>query len=157
MKRLIAVLVVVAVVAGIVVPVLVQGGTASACEVGLTPGYWKNHTEVWDNDPLGSWAGRPLPTDLFDEVFGVTGGEFDNYVDPPHLPLLDVLRTGGGKFDALNRHAVAALLNRANFGYPAFYSYSFIKGKVQYAYSTGDWQSVKDLLEDANELGVPGD
>jgi hypothetical protein len=136
MKKLLAMLVVMAIFLAAVVPVLAQTDTASACIVdGRTPGYWKNHIEAWS---------RYTPDQNFDSVFGVTGhGD---------LTLIQALGTGGGKFDALNRHAVAALLNSVMF-YPNWHSQWFVKNQVQYAYSSGDWQSVKDLFEAANQMG----
>lgn len=99
---------------------------------GLTPGFWKNHVEAW--------VGYET-TDSFRSIFGVG----------PNRSLMDVLNTGGGKFIALNRHAVAALLNANTLDYP--YSEAEVIAMVQGAYSSGDWSSAKGDLEDANELG----
>jgi hypothetical protein len=148
-KRLIPILVVMVMVVAAVVPVLVQADTASACGiVGLSPGYWKNHTAVWDGtDP--EWDG-PLPGAYFDVVFGVVGHQAGSYV-APHKTLLEVLNTGGGKFDALNRAAVAALLNSywLDSETSSWYYYSawYIKTHVHDAYHSGDWQSLKADFE----------
>ena len=101
---------------------------------GLTPGYWKNHLEAW--------VGYE-PTDSFHSIFGVG----------PDSSLLDVLNTGGGKFIALNRHAVAALLNVSSPSVDYPYTEAEVIAMVQHAYATGDWSSAKGNLEDANELG----
>jgi len=147
MKKLLALLVVIVIAVGAVVPVLARTGTASACENGLTPGYWKNHTEVWNGSR--PWDG-PLPTAYFDEVFGVVGHQVGSYV-APHKTLLEVLQTGGGKFDALNRHAVAALLNSYLFDSEIsgwdYYSEWYIKTHVHDAYHSGDWESLKADFE----------
>jgi hypothetical protein len=150
MKKLLAILVVIAIAVGAVVPVLVQADTASACgPVGLSPGYWKNHTAVWDGtDP--EWDG-PLPGAYFDVVFGVG----------PHQTLLEVLNTGGGKLVALNRAAVAALLNSywldseesSEYYYSEYYIiYRVVRPVYGFPewdslFSSGDWQSAKSHLE----------
>ncbi len=141
MKKLLAILVVIAIAVGAVVPVLVQADTASACGiVGLSPGYWKNHMAVWDGtDP--EWDG-PVPGAYFDVVFGVG----------PHKTLLEVLNTGGGKLVALNRAALAALLNSywLDSETSSWYYYSawYIKTHVQDAYNgIRSWQSVKAEFE----------
>jgi hypothetical protein len=133
MKRTFPVILAVVIALGALFPVILQAGTASAC-MGLTPGYWKNHVEAWQVCE---------PGDYFDDVFSCG----------PHATLLDVLNTGGGKFTALNRHAVAALLNSYAFPYPDFYTTADVIQMVQDAYSSGDWQSAKDTLEYANEYG----
>ena len=136
MKKLLTVLVLMAIVAGAVVPILVQADTVSACE-GRTPGYWKNHIEEWEG-----WG----PGACFNHVFGVG----------PHQTLINVLNTGGGKWYALDRHAVAAILNATSSDLD-FYDYSWVIQNVQDAYGTGNWEYYKDILEDANEMGVAGD
>lgn len=133
MKKLLLILVVMAMLVGAVVPVLVQADTASACWEGRTPGYWKNHT--------GAWVGYSTGAD-FNSVFGVG----------PHKTLLEVLRTGGGKWDALHRHAVAALLNSTSG--ITFLGSDAVIDVVLWAYSpAGNWESAKDYLEALNESG----
>lgn len=106
---------------------------------GLTPGYWKNH--------LDAWAATGYSTgDSFEGIFGVD-------VPGASPTLLEAVRAGGGKFTALNRHAVAALLNAAHPDVDYPYTEAEIIAMVQNAYATGDWSSAKDNLEDANELG----
>jgi len=102
---------------------------------GLTPGYWKNHEE--------DWVGYDT-TDSFLDVFGVG----------PDESFMDVLNAGGGKFIALDRHAVAALLNATHPEVDYEYSVAQVIAMVQNAYATGDWSSAKNNLEDANELGA---
>jgi hypothetical protein len=115
-----------------------------ACEYGCqgcTPGYWKNvrmHGCYW----MGY-----SPDDDFDTVFGVD--MFD-----PDLTLLEALNNGGGGYNALGRHAVAALLNaRANIGF------GFLEGEVinsvQLAVANGDPECYKDQLEKCNESYCP--
>jgi len=97
MKRLVIVLSVLAIIAAMI-PVLALTTTASACDYeGRTPGYWKNH--------LSAWVGYS-PNDSFEGKFGVD-------IAGPDVTLLQALQKGGGEFVALDRHAVAALLNAA--------------------------------------------
>lgn len=132
MKKFFAVLVLVAIIVAAVVPVLAHADTASACWEGRTPGYWKNHVDDWVGYSTG---------DHFVDVFGVG----------PDEDLLDVLTTGGGKWTAMHRHAVAALLNSTAGGY--FYDTEDVIYAVQWAYDHDNWWTVKDWLETANEYG----
>jgi hypothetical protein len=108
---------------------------------GCTPGYWKQPHH------FDSWAATGYePGDSFDVVFGVDSS-FD--------ALLDGLGAKGGGERALARHAVAALLNASS----PDVSYEFMAIEVivlvQYAYDTGHFEVVKDLLNDQNETGCP--
>jgi len=71
---------------------------SSACDKGCTPGYWKQAQH------FGNWDGYS-PDDYVDGVFGCG----------PNITLLEGLQNGGGDIDALTRHAVAALLNAAQW------------------------------------------
>ncbi len=107
---------------------------------GCTPGYWKQVHH------FGNWTNY-APGDSYDGTFGVVssfGGT-----------LLDALERGGGKENALGRHAVAALLNAASAGVNAVYSEAQVIAMVQAAYASGDFNGVKDQLAAANELGCP--
>jgi len=147
LRRLIIALGCSALIAGAIALPLAAGGedsTGNAAETqygegeGCTPGYWKNHTgtTVWGTNysPTGSY---------FDEVFGVG----------PHITLLQALETGGGGLNALDRHAVSALLNAdsSNVGYE--FDVNEVIALVQQAYGSGDPEQIKDELEsftDAN-------
>ena len=105
MKRLIAGL-----VTAIVVALLSAVGTAPAEAVnigkeGCTPGFWKNHTDVWEEAD---------PADLFSDAFSAgTSGVLDG------LTLEEALGGGGGSGLAgaeliLARAATAAYLNAAH-------------------------------------------
>jgi hypothetical protein len=140
MTKLLMVVVVMAMLAGVVVPVLAQSDSASACIVnGYSPGYFKNHLDAW---------GTVSPYAYFDEVFH-RNASWEMF--GPHATLIDVLNTGGGKFDALNRQAVAALINSGLY-YPNWYSKSYVQYAVRDAYLTGDWSTPKALFEAANSL-----
>jgi len=107
---------------------------------GCTPGFWRQpqHFEYWTGYS---------PTDLFSAVFGVArSGSL----------LQNVTATGGGA-DALARHAVAALLNAASAEVNYTYSVAQVIAAVQGAFATGNFESVKDNFEAANELGCTVD
>lgn len=87
---------------------------------GCTPGYWKNHTDMWP-------AGYTWDTPVF-EVFEMPC-DYDGNILYPELEndtLLDALKYKGGK-DMLGavriflRHAVAALLNIAHYDVSYYY------------------------------------
>jgi hypothetical protein len=103
---------------------------------GCTPGYWKNHT--------GSWIGY-APTDNFDKVFGIT-----HYGS---LTLLEAAGLGGGGFNALARHAAAALLNSSNPNVSYDLTTAEIIKLVQKAVSTNDPEPIKDEFAGFNESG----
>ncbi|GEM_PF-2036076 len=129
MKKVFVAVMAMVMMLGVLAPVVLQTDTASACALGLSPGYWKNHTEVWDGtDP--EWNG-PLPGAYFDEVFGVVGLG-------PHVTLIDILNTGGGKWNALNRLAVASLLN--SYGVPDAMAEHYVKAFVLCSYKYYGWQ-----------------
>lgn len=74
--------------------VLALSTSAFAWDVGCTPGYWKQPQH------FSSWVGY-TPEKTLQEVFGCGGS----------TTLLQALNTNGGGLYALQRHAVAALLN----------------------------------------------
>jgi hypothetical protein len=105
---------------------------------GCTPGFWKQpqHFQFWTNYST---------TDLFDAVFGVDA--------PGNLTLLQTLKQGGGGTSALGRHAVAALLNAASASVDYAFSEAQVIALVQHAYATGNFEGIKNQLEDENERG----
>lgn len=107
-------------------------------EQGLTPGFWKQaqHFEFWTDF---------APGDSFNDVFGVN--------DSRDLTLLEALQPGGpgATGDAFTAHAVAALLNAANADVNYLYTVNEVIGLVQGAYASGNFESVKDMLETQNE------
>jgi hypothetical protein len=108
---------------------------------GCTPGYWRqeHHFDSWV--PTGY-----APGDNFETIFGVNAS-FD-----PHT-LLDAVWLGGGGENALARHAVAALLNAAHPAVDYIYTEAQIIAGVQNAYTTGNFETFKDLLDAANNAG----
>lgn len=108
---------------------------------GLTPGYWKQsqHFFAWTGFTTGQ---------SFEAVFGVdVPGVNGSY------SLLDALNDGGGGYHALNRHAVAALLNASNPSVNYKYTTAEVIQMVQDAYASGDFEATKNLLAAQNELG----
>jgi len=84
---------------------------------GRTPGFWKNHVDIWGT--LDAWflPGQTTPQTLkitadtsFEAVFGVNL-VFANEGAGGDLSFLEALSGGGGGINALARHATAALLN----------------------------------------------
>jgi hypothetical protein len=89
---------------------------------GLTTGYWTqpHHVDTWV-------ATGYSPEMSFNTVFGVN--------DPDYPTLVQALGTGGGGFDALGRHAVAALLNAAHTHVEYAYTVAQVIAAVQGAYA----------------------
>jgi hypothetical protein len=117
------------------------------CEVGgdgCTPGFWKQPHH------LAYWIGY-LPTDLFEDVFGVDAVVLDGKT------LVEAAWTGGGHEAALGRHAVAALLNASSDEVAYAYTEAEVIALVQEAYATGDFNTYKDMLEEENERGCTVD
>ena len=124
---------------GLLVPMMAQATAVYAHEPppgneGLTPGFWKNHLDMWPVAPDAYY---------FDDVFGVG----------PHVTLLDALSLSGSIDDALARHAVAAVLNAAHpdISYPA--SVGAIISAVGTYWGTADAEWLKDILDSFNNLG----
>jgi hypothetical protein len=155
-KRFAVIFAVVALVAaGATLAIAAKGGSTSTTAnnaattqysggTGCTPGYWKNNP--------GHWVGTGYsPSDEFDKVFGVTLF--------PGKTLLEVASTGGGGFEALGRHAVAALLNSATSTIGYKYSTAQVIKYVQEAVATKNPEPIKDALAAANESGckLPAD
>jgi hypothetical protein len=124
---------------------------------GLTPGFWKNHIDVWPTTVIDH-NGNPIDptTATFADVFGTTGTNLDD------LTLLQALSNGGGvnekkgKYAALGRHAVAALLNSAHpeVNYPL--TQSEIIDSVYEAITNADLTDagpLKNMLDTYNNYG----
>lgn len=141
----------------------VLGGatTASAVEIGhegCTPGYWKNHTDNWE---------EARPDSLFSDKFG-TGGTSGVLAG---LTFEQALAGGGGSGVAgaeliLARAATAAYLNAAHegLGYPWRRTSEGLDGRpplvptVRDALNSGDRATMLALaarLDADNNLGCP--
>jgi hypothetical protein len=110
-------------VAGGIVASLALGGTLLPSgatiigEEGCTPGFWKNHTEAWNQDPADHYD----PNQTLDELFDFP----DALASFRTVKLVDALDGGGGPgvpgaTKILMRAAVAAFNNAAaeTIGYP---------------------------------------
>ena len=133
----------------------VNGGTQS-CDClpeektgkeGLTPGFWKNHTSVWQGYS---------PNQTLESVFDVPDSlGLDN------VTLLQALSFGGGsgvKGAAQNlfRHAVAALLNAAHIHVDYALTSSQIVSQVNSALASNNVSTInalKDKLDKYNNAG----
>lgn len=111
---------------------------ASFADDGCTPGFWKqsHHFDQWV---------QFSPDDSFDAIFGVPSG----------LTLFEALRAKGGGEGSLQRHAVAAVLNAASPALNFLLTEAEVIAIVQAGYATGDFESAKNLLEQANDEGCP--
>jgi hypothetical protein len=107
---------------------------------GLPRSYWQQP------ENLGSWL-TYRPDQSFNAVFGVEA--------PGDPTLLQVLRTTGRGPAALDRQAVAALLNAASAAVAYRYSVDQVIRLVQKAYDTGDFETPARLLAGQNNEGVP--
>ena len=135
----VATMMVVALVMTAIAGTVVSGKDGEGC----TPGYWKNHVDSWVGYTTGQDFDTVFEVDLFD----------------PDITLLAALKAKGGGFNALARHAVAALLNaKADMNYE--YSETEVIGMVKGAAASGEPgepEATKDDFAIQNELGCPLD
>jgi hypothetical protein len=110
---------------------------------GCTPGFWKTHPDAWGGTAYS-------PTATLGSVFTGLPAAYAN------VTLLQALSFKGGGLEALLRQAVAALLNSTNaeVSYPL--TADEIIALVNAALVSGDYESLKDQLDAANNLGAPG-
>jgi hypothetical protein len=127
---------------------------------GCTPGYWKNHPEAWG-------CGYTPNTRFFDN--GSNGGVFTGITNKrklsSSLTLMQSLNLLGGGYNALARHAVAALLNACHSGVNYPYTEAEIEDAVVDMFNTGvatlggttyyGVEALKNELDRANNLGCP--
>ncbi len=107
---------------------------------GCTPGFWKNHTDLW---PAGVH-----PTDSFETTFGVSLPVGN--VNKDDVTLLQAVKTGGGNCKKLLRHGTAAYLNALFGGFSL--SDTEVIDKIQDAVAGGG-----NCQPEANEFGVAND
>lgn len=120
---------------------------------GLTPGFWRNHLDAWlGYSPEDHW------TDYFEDEITIRIGR-TTITNPTLLQAL--MATGGinekkSVYDALARHAVAALLNAAhpNVDYPMttteiINAVNEVIGNADYT----DAETLKNTLDAYNNLG----
>ena len=130
--------------------ILAGANTTIGCE-GLTPGYWKNHTEAWY-----VWVPEDTLGDVFDVPSEIAG-----------TSLLNALKFHGGPGVAgairiLMRHAVAALLNIESpnvdwYGTTRETYVSELQDWVNTAINSDDRHYILDLadwLDEQNNMGL---
>lgn len=131
---------------------------------GCTPGYWKQpqHFDSWPSD----WTdGDGYPSADFCSSDGsgaiFTCSSMIELANPESgylndISLLEALELRGGGVNALARHAAAAALNGAT-SVDYAYSLSMVQSLVNDALSSGEYESAKDDLAEANEEFCPLD
>jgi hypothetical protein len=114
-----------------------------AIQNGCTPGFWKNHGDLWDVTGFQT-------TDSFNYTFAVRAFN-------PDRTLFQALKAGGGGANALGRQAVAALLNASALGAASFgLSVHQVKQLVQNAFAPGgDIEGTKNRFDSLNESACP--
>lgn len=143
---------------------------------GLTPGYWKNHSSLWnqfadavvaampaDCDPgtEGIQGGMFITTTKFNTYFGLTSAQ-SKYSN--NLTMLQALGLGSGNkkgdvgnADKLARHGVAGLLNFARFGseykLAGVTDFCDLYNKIRTAYLTRTFEPLATNVAKANEAG----
>ena len=115
---------------------------------GLTPGFWKTHSE-YGPAPLKGWPGTGYdPDDSYEAVFGVNV--------PGSPSLLDALGASGGGLNALLRHSAAALLNASHPNIEYDYTEAQVIALTQAAINSGDADQIEDLKDEFDELNNQG-
>lgn len=120
---------------------------------GCTPGYWKNLNQHGDE-----WTAPYDPTDLYRDAFGLTAAQMTARGLDADLTLIDALGLGGGGFNKLARHSVAALLNAAHPDVdtdPAFDTTAEVISAVQAAFASGNAEPLASQLDASNNAGCP--
>lgn len=143
----------VAIVGGLLLGTMPSATARNIGQEGCTPGYWKNHTDNWEEYKAGTLvaavfdlpAGSPYAELTLEEALALKGG-----------PGVD------GATRILLRAATAAVLNAAHegLGYPyrRFNDPFNIVATVNTALASSDRAAMLDLaatLDDANNLGCP--
>jgi hypothetical protein len=124
---------------------------------GCTPGFWKNHEQLWDSpsDAYAAAAGFTTTTG-FNAFFGLTAAESGF---PDTMTMLAAAGHGGGGPNKLARHGVSALLNlAAGLAYqlpPGVAGAPELVLAIQGAYITDTFEPLATLLAAANEAGCP--
>jgi hypothetical protein len=105
---------------------------------GLTPGFWKTHSE-YGPAPSKGWAATGYdPDDSYESIFGVNVASGD-------VTLLQALGSNGGGVNALMRHSAAALLNAANPNINYAYSESQVISMTNAAINSGYASQIEQL------------
>ena len=122
-------------------PTATEVPTAEALQ-GCSPGFWKQEQR------FAQWPAPYLPEGSLTEALGMDALE-------GNPSLLDGLQDGGGGLAALLRQAIAAILNAAHADLDYPYSVEEVLALAEAAFTTGEFEPVKDLFEAANEAECP--
>jgi len=122
-------------------PTATEVPTAEALQ-GCSPGFWKQEQH------FAEWPDPYLPDGSLEEALGE-----DVMEGSPSL--LEGLQDGGGSLTALIRQAVAALLNATHENVDYDYTVEQVLALVQAAFTTGEFEPVKEMFEAANEGECP--
>ncbi|HEX2896979.1 MAG TPA: T9SS type A sorting domain-containing protein, partial [candidate division Zixibacteria bacterium] len=151
---------------GCPVSCVVSFGCQAAGE-GCTPGYWKNHTPLWnqagDNvsacvaaaiSSLGApYSGNGTTGARFRHTFGLTGAQMVAAGLDSNITLAQAINLGGGCFFKLARHAVAGLLSSCAVDY-SFSTTDVLTG-VHNAFVSLQCEPLATQLAAFNELNCP--
>jgi hypothetical protein len=151
------------------------GNTASCSQTitkicyGCSQGFWKNHSELWDQgtdytvDRMpGSLPSTPggtfITTTNFWTYFGITFAPGNGISDIPTLTMLQANGLIGGNCKNLARQGVAALLGKAAFGNNYAYngSYTTLYQAIRTALMSGNCSSLATTLDISNNNEVNG-
>jgi uncharacterized repeat protein (TIGR01451 family) len=124
---------------------------------GCTPGFWKGHTEAWDQLTDPTVAGMPAllqftTTTSFNDYFNLTPAE-SGY--PDTFTMLDAVNAGGGGANKLARHGVSALLNEIAVNYPlppGINSFTDLYNAIRNAFITDVFEPLATQLAANNDL-----
>ncbi|HEX4958461.1 MAG TPA: HYR domain-containing protein, partial [Lacibacter sp.] len=117
--------------------------TLDCTPLGCSPGFWRNHKELWDNE--GDYVPQRMPSGLRFTIntplhvyFGIPNGSCGLMKD---LTMGQAVNANGGGCNAFVRHAVSALLSSASFGpsvlYPSGTSdFTSLYNAIKFALST---------------------
>lgn len=111
---------------------------------GCTPGYWRNHTDNW-----------PAAYQTNQTFFGVFAVVTNTQGLAADLTLLQAVNLGGGQFNKLARHAVAALLNAAHPDVNYYLSAQDVIAAVVSAFNSGYSEPLATELDVANNENCP--
>ena len=96
-------------------------GAAPTCTFdGCSPGFWKNHEELWDginDNPIlaQNMGAHPFITSTsFATFFGLSAQQMQAIGFPVNITMHGAISQGGGGCKAFARHAVSALLSSAS-------------------------------------------
>ncbi|HKX77454.1 MAG TPA: hypothetical protein VJM34_02930 [Novosphingobium sp.] len=124
---------------------------------GLSHGYWKNHGP--DDGARNDWDVTTGEASSFETFFGVNatswllGTNGKKAITAADVSFEQALGLTGGGYQALAREAVAAVLNSRDEDISYGYSEATIIDMVQDAFSTGNFEYYKNLLENENISG----